>query len=89
MRRKLPVCSRPRQADPADAETRLALLQLLVEAERWKEAEEAGDVLLQEESPPAAAHALMGIVYGKDRPAGTPPLGNAARRSKSSLTTRW
>lgn len=54
-------------ADPTDAETRLALLQLLVEAARWKEAEEAGDVLLQEESPPGAAHALMAIVYGKDR----------------------
>lgn len=55
------------EADPADGETRLALLQLLVEAERWKEAEEVGDVLLQEESPGAAAHALMGIVYSKDR----------------------
>ena len=55
------------QGDPKDAGTRLALLQLLVEAERWKEAEEAGDVLLQDESPVAAAHALMGIVYSKDR----------------------
>ena len=55
------------EADPADSETRLALLQLLVEAARWKEAEQAGDVLLQEESPAAAAHALMGIVYSKDR----------------------
>ena len=55
------------EADPADSETRLALLQLLVEAERWKEAEQAGDVLLQEEFPAAAAHALMGIVYSKDR----------------------
>ena len=55
------------EADPADSDTRLALLQLLVEAARWKEAEQAGDVLLQEESPAAAAHALMGIVYGKSR----------------------
>ena len=55
------------EAEPADSETRLALLHLLVEAEHWKEAEQAGDVLLQEESPAAAAHALMGIVYSKDR----------------------
>ena len=55
------------EAAPADAAARLALLQRLVEAARWKEAEEVGDVLLQDVSPDAAAHALMGIVYSRDR----------------------
>ena len=52
------------QAAPEDAAARLALLQALVVAASWEEAETVGEELLQKDSPPPVAHALMGIVYG-------------------------
>jgi tetratricopeptide (TPR) repeat protein len=53
------------QAEPGDASARLALMQGLVTAERWQEAEEVGQTLLAEANPPAAVHACLGIVYAK------------------------
>lgn len=58
------------QAAPADAAARLALLQGLIAAAQWAEAEPVGSALLHNESPldpglQAAVHAGMGIVYGK------------------------
>jgi tetratricopeptide (TPR) repeat protein len=53
------------QAAPQDIETRLTLLQALVATASWQEAEDVGTALLQHEPPPAAVHALMGIIYGK------------------------
>jgi tetratricopeptide (TPR) repeat protein len=53
------------QADPADIAARLALLQGLVEARRWHEAEQVGGPLLQAADAPAAVYTGMGIVYGK------------------------
>jgi tetratricopeptide (TPR) repeat protein len=53
------------QAAPQDIEARLALLQALITAEAWPEAEAVGTDLLHSPSSPAAASALMGIVYGK------------------------
>lgn len=55
------------QAAPEDAAARLALLQALVAAAAWTEAETVGEVLLQRVSPPPATHALMGIVYGRQK----------------------
>lgn len=56
---------RATQAAPEDAAVRLALLQALVVAAFWEEAETVGEVLLQKGSPPPAAHSLMGIVYSQ------------------------
>lgn len=53
------------QAAPEDAAARLALLQALVTATCWAEAEAVGEVLLQTGSPPPATHHLMGIVYAQ------------------------
>ena len=53
------------QAAPENPDSRQALLQALVAAEVWEEAEEVGEALLRTASPPAAVHALMGTVYGK------------------------
>jgi tetratricopeptide (TPR) repeat protein len=58
------------QADPADMAARLALLQGLVAATQWPEAEQVGRALLldagsQPAGVQAAVHAAMGIVYGK------------------------
>lgn len=52
------------QADPGNTTARLALLQGLVGHERWAEAAEVGTELLQQATPPATAHAWMGMVYG-------------------------
>ncbi|MGQ4810379.1 Photosystem I assembly protein Ycf3 [Candidatus Entotheonellaceae bacterium PAL068K] len=53
------------QVAPRDAAARLTLLHALVAAEAWEEADDVGTTLLQDASPPATAHVLMGIVYGK------------------------
>lgn len=53
------------QAAPEDAEAHLALLQALVADEHWEDAEAVGDALLQHDPPPAAIHALLGVVYAK------------------------
>ena len=58
------------QAAPADAAARLALLQELIAAAQWSEAAQVGSALLQDAglqdtSVQTAAHASMGIVYGK------------------------
>lgn len=55
------------QAAPEDAAARLALLQALVADAVWTEAETVGETLLQMASPPSATHALMGIVYGRQK----------------------
>src|SRR5262245_13732458 len=53
------------QADPADPEARLALLQGLIAAAQWPAAEQVGGALLQEEGVQTPVHACMGIIYGK------------------------
>lgn len=53
------------QAAPDDDDARLALLEALISAEDWPEADAVGAVLLERDPPPAAAHALLAIVYGK------------------------
>jgi tetratricopeptide (TPR) repeat protein len=53
------------QADPEDTAARLALLQALVAAEAWQEADEVGTALLQVGTPPMTVHALMAVVYGR------------------------
>lgn len=55
------------QAAPEDSGARLALLQALVTTASWAEAETVGEALLQKGSPPPTAHALMGIVYGRQK----------------------
>jgi tetratricopeptide (TPR) repeat protein len=52
-------------ADPESVVTRLTFLRELVAAERWQDAEEAGESLLNSQTPPAVVHSLMSIVYGK------------------------
>jgi tetratricopeptide (TPR) repeat protein len=52
-------------AAPQDLEAQVTLLQALVAAASWQEAEEVGTALLQHATPPAAVHTLMGLVYGK------------------------
>jgi tetratricopeptide (TPR) repeat protein len=53
------------QETPEDADARLALLQTLVAAESWQEADEVGSILLRLETSPVTTHALMGVVYSK------------------------
>ena len=53
------------EAAPGDAEARLALLQGLVTAEAWDEADAVGAGLRELEAPPAGAHGLLAIVSGK------------------------
>ena len=53
------------QAAPVDTAACLALLHGLVAAQRWHEAEQVGNPLLQAEDAPAAVHTCMGMVYGK------------------------
>ena len=53
------------QAAPEDADARLALLQALVTAEAWQEAEAVGTVLLRTATPPATVHAMLALVYDK------------------------
>lgn len=53
------------QADPADTEARLALLQGLIAAAQWSEAAQVGSALLQDAGAQTTVHACMGIVYGK------------------------
>jgi tetratricopeptide (TPR) repeat protein len=53
------------QADPADTETRLALLHGLIAAQRWHEAEQVGSSLLEGEGAPTTVHTCMGIIYSK------------------------
>jgi tetratricopeptide (TPR) repeat protein len=55
------------QAAPQDMAVRLTLLQALVAAAAWQEALEVGTTLLQHDAPPAAVHALMALVYGKQQ----------------------
>jgi tetratricopeptide (TPR) repeat protein len=55
------------QAAPQDIEARVTLLQALVDAGAWQEAAEVGTTLLQQGTPPAAVHVLMGLVYGKQQ----------------------
>ncbi len=50
---------------PEDLEARLALLQGLVEAEGWEEADAVSAELRELESPPSAAPRLLAIVAGK------------------------
>lgn len=53
------------QAAPEDQETRLALLRALVAGAHWQEAEEVGNALRQQETPPLEVHMLLGVVYAK------------------------
>ncbi len=53
------------QAAPEDDDARLALLEALIEAEVWPEADAVGAVLLERDPPSAPVHALLAIVYGK------------------------
>ncbi|MDH3599691.1 MAG: tetratricopeptide repeat protein [Candidatus Tectomicrobia bacterium] len=53
------------QAVPDDAEARLALLQALVAAEQWQEADEVSLPLRQHDAPPDAALTLLAIISGK------------------------
>ena len=53
------------QDAPDDDAARLALLEALIAAEAWEEADAVGAVWLDREAPPAAAHAMLAIVYGK------------------------
>src|SRR5215469_16310207 len=53
------------QADPADTEARLALLQGLITAEQWAEAAQVGSALLQDPDARTPVHTCMSIVYGK------------------------
>jgi tetratricopeptide (TPR) repeat protein len=55
------------QETPQDVAAQLALLQALVAAAAWQEAEAVGTGLLQADTPPVAVHALMGLVYGKQQ----------------------
>jgi tetratricopeptide (TPR) repeat protein len=55
------------QAAPQDREARVTLLQALVAADAWQEAVEVGATLLQQDAPPVAVHALMGLVYSKQQ----------------------
>ena len=53
------------QDAPDDDDARLILLEALVAAEAWGEAEAVGAVWIDRAAPPAASHALLAIVYGK------------------------
>src|SRR5262245_41151261 len=53
------------QADPADVEARLALLQGLIAAEQWAEAEQVGRGLLRDEAVQTTVQGWMGIGYCK------------------------
>ena len=68
------------RARPEDGEAQLTLLRALVAGERWEEAEGVGDALLQHETPPAATHTLLGVVYGKQE-----RLEEAAQRCRQAL----
>ncbi|MGE3536108.1 MAG: tetratricopeptide repeat protein [Candidatus Tectimicrobiota bacterium] len=62
---ELGVLQRAVQANPADAEARLALLRGLIDAARWPEAEALARALLQEMEPPPEVHGALGLVLGK------------------------
>jgi tetratricopeptide (TPR) repeat protein len=55
------------QEAPQDVTARLALLQALIAAAAWQEAAAVGTALQQAENPPAATHALMGLIYGQQQ----------------------
>jgi tetratricopeptide (TPR) repeat protein len=71
------------QAAPHDTETRVALLQALVDAEAWQEAETVGTALLQHAAPPAVVHTLMGLVYGQQQ-----RWHEAIQQCQQALTTQ-
>ena len=75
------------EADPADSETRLALLQMLVEAERWQDAERAGGRPAARKRPRLTPRTPSWASCTARTGAGTPPWGSAGRRSRSSRTT--
>lgn len=53
------------QSAPEDDDVRLALLEALIAAEAWQDADAVGTVLLDRDPVPTAAHAMLAIVYGK------------------------
>jgi len=53
------------QSAPGDDDARLALLEALIAAEAWQEADDVGTGLLDRDPVPVAAHGLLAIVYGK------------------------
>lgn len=53
------------QERPEDVDARLALLQALIAVERWPDAAQLGEALVQLAAPPAAVYALLGLVLGK------------------------
>lgn len=53
------------QFTPDDDHARLALLEALIAAEAWQEADAVGTTLLDRDPVPVAAHGMLAIVYGK------------------------
>lgn len=53
------------QSAPDDDGARLALLEALVVAEAWREADAVGTLLLDCNPVPTAAHGLLAMIYGK------------------------
>jgi tetratricopeptide (TPR) repeat protein len=53
------------QVAPDDDDARLSLLEALIAAEAWQEADAIGAILLDRDPVPTAAHGMLAMVYGK------------------------